>query len=274
MVIKDILLSLDMGPTDCLYRIRREEGSSQRVVYVVITDLDIIPEDSRTYGPDLLRELARLKGWYDTWDTLTVYKNESGIQGRPDEFKPHALSKEQILGDYEFFNLLELPVLQSPKTRVFRVTVQDRECFLKIARFEFELGWLAQEIRTYHMLMQQQSTLTPRLLGYAFEERSYRVIGFILEEIVGRPAEITDLKMCERALEGLHSLDIIHGDLNRHNIFITDNGIKFIDLEDSCVRPPGKLEDWDAIKAGEMQSLAEKLSDNSGKGCPWTLEES
>ncbi|KAE8392388.1 hypothetical protein BDV23DRAFT_151126 [Aspergillus alliaceus] len=33
---------------------------------------------SRTYGPDAIRELSKLEEWYDTWDTLTVHKDEAG----------------------------------------------------------------------------------------------------------------------------------------------------------------------------------------------------
>lgn len=113
------------------------------------------------------------------------------------------------------FNILELPILESLKTRVFQVERGGRPCFLKVARFGFELSGLAQETKVYHALTRRNSTLAPRLLGYAFEETPHRVTGIVFEEIVGRPPSITDLGTCEMALQQLHDLDVIHGDVNR-----------------------------------------------------------
>ncbi|PTU25018.1 hypothetical protein P175DRAFT_0498121 [Aspergillus ochraceoroseus IBT 24754] len=122
MAPKDTLLSLDLGLQDCLYRIRRDDKGNRRVIYVTVKDLDIIPEESRTYGPG---------------------RNTGIIPAR-------------------------------------------------------------------------------------------------------------------------------HGDINRDNIFITNDGVRFIDFEESCVNSAGSNEGWDRTKSEEMQSLAENLSDSSGKGRPWT----
>lgn len=271
MAVTDTLLSLDLGLRDCLYRIRRDDKTNRRVVYVTVKDLDIIPEESRTYGPDVIRELSKLREWYDTWETLTVYKDESGIRSEPDLFRPHALQKKHILGDYEIVNIFDLQILQPLKTRVFRVQQEERRCILKIARFGFELGWLAQEIKIYHILTQHDSALAPRILGYVFEETPHRVIGFIFEEVHGYRPDVLDFGTCEIALQQLHNLDILHGDINRDNIFITDEGAKFIDFEESCVGAAENKEDWDKKKSDEMQSLMGKLSDNSGMGRPLTV---
>lgn len=55
------------------------------------TNLDVIPEEARTYGPDVICELSKLEEWYDTWDTLTVHKDEGGIRSEHDVYRPHAL---------------------------------------------------------------------------------------------------------------------------------------------------------------------------------------
>ncbi|WEW57690.1 hypothetical protein PRK78_003157 [Emydomyces testavorans] len=269
MAVKDTLLCLDLSFEDCLYRICRDDNGSKRVVYVAVMNLEIIPEQSRTYGPDVIRELSKLKEWYDMWDTITVYKDQTGIRTELDAFEPHALSEQQILGNYELFDILELPVVQSLKTRVFRIELKGRRCYLKIARFGFELGWLAQEIQVYHLLYQYSSKLSPRILGYAFEQRSHRVIGFVIEEVIGRRPSITDFETCKVALQELHDLDIIHGDINRDNIFITNEGARFIDFEETCIDPAENRGDWDKKKSDEMDSLEEKLLDESGKGRPW-----
>lgn len=51
MSTKDTVLSLDLGQEDCLYRILREDSLLKIIVYVHLRQLDLIPEDSRTYGP-------------------------------------------------------------------------------------------------------------------------------------------------------------------------------------------------------------------------------
>lgn len=66
---------------------------STRVLYATLKDLDIIPELSPTYAPDTIRELSKLRTGHDTWKTFTVNKNENGIRGERDTFKPHSLQK-------------------------------------------------------------------------------------------------------------------------------------------------------------------------------------
>ncbi|OJJ66920.1 hypothetical protein ASPBRDRAFT_48449 [Aspergillus brasiliensis CBS 101740] len=276
MAVKDTLLSLDLSFEDCLYRFRRDSQTNTRVVYVTLKDLDIVPEESRTYGPDVIRELSKLREWYDeTWETLTVYKDENGggIRSERDLFPPHALQKQQIPGDYELVNIFDLQFLVLLNNRVFQVQRGERRCFLKIARFGYELGWLAQEIKTYHVLAQLDSALAPRILGYVFEETPHRVIGFILEEVNGYRPSASDFGICRIALQQLHDLDIVHGDIKKYNMVITDEGAKFIDLEDSCVGPAENKEDWDKRKNTEMQGLMEALLDKSGKGRPWTVDD-
>ncbi|GKZ34884.1 hypothetical protein AbraIFM66950_005281 [Aspergillus brasiliensis] len=225
MAVKDTLLSLDMGFEDCLYRIRRDNQTRTRVVYVALNYLDLIPEESRTYGPDVIRELSKLREWYDeTWETLTVYKDgNDGIRSERDLFPPHALRKQQIPGDYELVNIFDLQILV--------------------------------------------------ILGYVFEETPHRVMGCIIEEVNGYRPSASDFGACQIALQQLHDLDIVHGDLNKHNMFITDEGVKFIDFEGSYVGPAENEEDWDKRKSTEMQRLMGALLDKSGKGCPWTADD-
>jgi hypothetical protein len=270
----DTMLSLDLGPNDCLYRIRRIFGEVSKVVYVTITNPDIIPEERRTYGPSVVAELSKLNEWNYHWTTLTVYKNCGKIWCKTDGFSPHALQKQQILGEYPRYNILDLPILHSVKDRVSRVQLGQKACFLKIARFPHELGWLAQEIKVYHTLTECGSCLAPRLLGYAFEERYERVTGFLCESVDGRVSSISDLDSCSKALRRLHELDIIHGDITKYNIYITSEGPKFIDFEDSILGSDEKSKSFDLakLKNDEIKSLEGKLLDESGEGRPWGLE--
>lgn len=91
----------------------------------------------------------------------------------------------------------------------------------------------------------------------------------MLEEIQGRYGDLNDLPQCKEALEELYKI-ILHGDLNRHNIIITKDGPKFIDLEASSVKPDKDSDEWNKQTTKEMQSLEVVLADDSALGCPFS----
>lgn len=111
------------------------------------------------------------------------------------------------------------------------------------------------------------------MLGYVYEVTENRV-RFLFEKVSGYRPGIVDLEICEEALRELRGLDIIHGDLNKDNIFITNEGVKFIDFEDSCVGPVEEIDHWNTLKLDEVRGLPEKLLDESGKGRPLTDDNS
>ncbi|KAL7921091.1 alpha-galactosidase A [Trichoderma austrokoningii] len=127
----------------------------------------------------------------------------------------------------------------------------------KIARFPWEVQYIEAETRIYKLL--QSSAIAPRFLGHIHEEG--RVIGFLLEKVEGRRAGIADLAICQRALERLHSLGILHGDVNRHNFIIGSNHeAVLIDFEKAVLSTDARsLEN-------EMESLREQLSEETGRG--------
>ncbi|PYH90238.1 hypothetical protein BO71DRAFT_402374 [Aspergillus ellipticus CBS 707.79] len=238
----DKVLSIDLSFTDCIYRIHRCTAKTNRIIYVTLKALDIIPEESQTYGPDVIRQLSKLENWNKEWVTLTVDRDQNGgIQSNCDAYKVHGLRAEQVLGDYPRINIFDVGTggLEGVKSRSFRVRQAGNESrwFLKIARFGFEIGWLAREIEVYHLLAQRGKdlNLAPKILGYVYEETPDRVMGVILEEVVGYRPGIEDLEVCREGLQRLHDLDIVHGDINRDNMFITDEGVKFIDFEVASV---------------------------------------
>lgn len=66
---------------------------------------------------------------------------------------------------------------------------------------------------------------------------------------------------------------LAHCDLSsnwKHNIRITDKGVKFIDLEDSCVGPIDDRDRWNQMKMDEMQRLPDQLAEETGRGRPLT----
>ncbi|KAJ5087550.1 hypothetical protein N7456_011166 [Penicillium angulare] len=126
----------------------------------------------------------------------------------------------------------------------------------KIARFEWEIPRLAQETSAYQRL--ENTGLAPRFLGHIHEHE--RIIGFLLEKVEGRHADINDLKSCEASLRRLHEIGIIHGDPNRYNFIIQDNTARLIDFENSRVSHDTKaMED-------ETELLREQLLEETGRG--------
>lgn len=269
MNIRDTLLDLDLSFDDCYYRLRREDKDGKRVIYVHLTDLSILPEDSRTSNNELIRDLSKLSGWYGKWDTLTVSTLGSGVRCLQNQFKTHALPTELVVRGYPLFDILSLHVVSRKSYRVKYVDNGSQLCYLKIARFAFEVKWLQRELEAIHRLAERNPKLGPELLGYAFEGSQHRVIGFLTKEIPGRPACISDKEDCEEALRELHASGVVHGDLVKHNILITSQGSKFIDFEFSSLQPSDDPERWDALKEQEFCSLEAALIDSSGRGRPW-----
>lgn len=76
------MLFLDIGQDDYLYRLRRDDENGSSVIYGTLDELDALSEGtSRTRRPELRRELSKLEAWRSTWDTLAIYKDETGVSG-------------------------------------------------------------------------------------------------------------------------------------------------------------------------------------------------
>ncbi|KAF2651898.1 hypothetical protein K491DRAFT_681772 [Lophiostoma macrostomum CBS 122681] len=126
----------------------------------------------------------------------------------------------------------------------------------KIARFEWELHRIQQETRAYQLL--EGFGLAPRFLGHVHENG--RIIGFFIEKIGGRSASFQDLSICETALGRLHELGLIHGDVNRYNFLVTEDGVKLLDFE--CLLENASPESM----RKEMENVRAELVDESGRG--------
>lgn len=99
----------------------------------------------------------------------------------------------------------------------------------------------------------------PRLLGHLAEEGSFN--GFIMGENHGCSLyHVKDHTLCEEALSKLHSLGILHGHVNKHNILIKDNRAILVDF--GFAR---KSQDESACRK-EMESLRGALADEFSRG--------
>ncbi|KAI1271329.1 alpha-galactosidase A [Xylaria sp. FL0933] len=87
-----------------------------------------------------------------------------------------------------------------------------------------------------------------------------RIVGFLLEKIEGRSASSQDLSVCETALRKLYELGLVHGDVNRYNFLVTEEGVKLLDFE--RLRENASPESM----SKELESLRAELVDESGRG--------
>jgi hypothetical protein len=254
------VLSLDLEKNDFLYRIQRES----RIVYVSVLHDDIIPVGERT---DSLRILSKLKGvpkWDENWTTLTIRRSsDSVIQSTVDEFPPHSLDTKALdVQDPIYFNILDLKPSSRISDRISRVVLDDKTMILKIARFQYEIPALQQEVLIYALLASRGFAFAPKVLGYAYEELRDRTIGFLMEDISGRTPGAEDLKFCEGTIRLLHKSGILHGDVNRYNFLMADCGAIVFDFEVATIKEVVASKESD----DEIETLVEKLKDNSGVG--------
>ena len=85
-----------------------------------------------------------------------------------------------------------------------------------------------------------------------------RVIGFLIEYVEGSHASISDLLACELIVRRLHGLGVLHGDLNKHNFLISNNGALLVDFETAA-----QSEDIEAMEK-EVEGLKTQLLDEAG----------
>lgn len=127
----------------------------------------------------------------------------------------------------------------------------------KMARFDWEIPHIQRETKIYSLL--EGTGIAPRFLGHIREQG--RVIGILLEKVMGRHAGIEDLQICCSALRRLHGLGISHGDCNRYNFIVgIDNRVTLVDFENSTVGV-----NKDAMES-EIAKLNEELTEESGRG--------
>ena len=137
----------------------------------------------------------------------------------------------------------------------------------KIACFHDQLPRIEKETWAYRTLEDAykqgrlQTAVFPRFLAQIVEHG--RPMGVLVEMLKGDHAGIDDLAECTAVVRQLHSAGIVHGDLNRFN-FVVDrrNGGKIVRVVDFEKATPFAEEAAEA----ELQSLADKLRDESGIG--------
>ncbi|KAK4238716.1 hypothetical protein C8A03DRAFT_14857, partial [Achaetomium macrosporum] len=170
----DTLLSVDVGPDNCLYRVRRVSGNVNRVVYITITTPDINFEEwKRSHGPFLVKLLSKLNEWNGNWTTLLAHKDEDVarlISGARLTHSTHTRFLEARSREISQSDIFGLNARHSVNCRVAELAHEGRAAFLKIARFPSEMQFLRREVEAYHRLAESDVAL--ELLGYVVESSS------------------------------------------------------------------------------------------------------
>ncbi|KAJ8070519.1 hypothetical protein OCU04_000893 [Sclerotinia nivalis] len=133
----------------------------------------------------------------------------------------------------------------------------EKPIIAKFARFGWEIDYFINETKAYSWI--DGHNIGPKFLGYLTEEG--RVIGFLMENVEGRHATISDLPACKAVLTRLHDLGILHNGLQRHKFLISEAGAVLLDFDTAQ-----RSEDSEAMQK-EMWELEDQLlneSDNSG----------
>ncbi|KAK2608800.1 hypothetical protein QQS21_002657 [Conoideocrella luteorostrata] len=204
---------------------------------------------------------------YDDSSWTTAYISRDSSSGQLHS----SLSRLQLKGVEDFwhpntidFQQLERVQSLSPLTQECKWITQEPHFYdsrvlmiAKMARFDWEIPHIQRETKIYSLL--EGTGIAPRFLGHIQEQG--RIIGILLEKVIGRHAGIEDFQMCRTALKSLHELGISHGDCNRYNFIVgVDNKVTLVDFEKSIVGA-----NKDAMEF-EISKLNEELLEESGRG--------
>ncbi|RFU30062.1 hypothetical protein B7463_g6279, partial [Scytalidium lignicola] len=215
----------------------------------------ITVEQGTLHGDELLMPLYSLPPLQygdDSW-TIAIISRDPG-SGK----LKSTLTDRKLAGVHEVWHAEMVDCLLLQRVQLLSATAF--ECFhkqqpgltmiAKVARFEWEIPRIERETQAYRLL--EGTGLAPRFLGHVHEQG--RVIGLLLEKIDGRMAGIDDLARCNEVLGRFHNTGLVHGDINRNNFIVSDDGIRIIDFEHSIPSQDEKL-----MKM-EIASLAGKLA--------------
>ncbi|KAL9569013.1 hypothetical protein ACKAV7_006880 [Fusarium commune] len=261
------IISMDFstaGRDDCYFRIL----TGQTVKYVTIQAGALDAESLMDMPLNFENILPPLQLGDNDWNTAYVFRDKDNKL----DFKTSMKSLPSIqTWHYTKINFLELERKQ-------QLTLLAQECswkkdlrenrsstqepsrstmVAKMARFPWEIAYVAAETRVYKIL--ESSSIAPQFLGHINE--GSRTIGFLLEKFEGRHAGKEDLEACQSVLSQLHDLGILHGDVNRYNFIIGSDG-KAVLIDFEKARENASVEE----KEAEMRSLPQQLAEESGRG--------
>ena len=247
--IKPKVLSMDADPSNQVaseYRIL----IGDQIKYIIL-DPGTLDGEILSFPPDLFNHLPQLPP--GDWTRAHIFRQPRRIIVEPSNVTLKGVTTRWHQNVVDIRSLL---VEKRLSMRVNVVKYHSKSVVAKIARFEFEVPQVETETAIYRVI--DGHGIGPTFLGHLIEHN--RVIGFLIERMDGHYAGIADLGTCQDAVERLHSLGIVHGDLNRHNFIVSPSGATLIDFENA-----GMNGSQDAMQK-EFTQLTEQLTEESGRG--------
>ncbi|TVY35430.1 hypothetical protein LOCC1_G008939 [Lachnellula occidentalis] len=250
------VLSQEIDEDFGTYRIR----AGQRVHYVTISTA-VFDEDTMCQPRLLIPQLPDFPD--ETWTTMEVRRKSDGSLTSDISFE--ALPAVKTVWHPTTIDVLSLEKVKRHRSGVHEVLFSGRPAICKIACFGWQIPRIEHETYTYSAIEEYREpgdpVVAPAFLGHVTENG--RVIGMLLEKMDGDFASMDDLPACREALENVHRMNMIHGDVNRYN-FILDRShepvhVRLVDFEHA--------EPYEASKAlEELQSLSSELAETTGRG--------
>ena len=230
------------------YRLR----IGDQIKYITV-DPGTFHEDILTFPPDLIDHLPKLPS--GDWTSAHICRKSDHLVVEP-SYKP--LKRVTTCWHHNLVDVLSLAIEERVSARVRVVKYNSKTVISKIARFDFEIPWIETETAIYQAI--DGHGIGPAFLGHLVEHG--RVMGFLIEKIDGGNGEIGDLEACESIVKRLHSLGIVHGDLNKYNFIVEPNRTTLIDFENAI-----KNGSKEAMQK-EIACLTEQLTEETGRGGP------
>ncbi|KAI9828452.1 MAG: hypothetical protein M1832_002880 [Thelocarpon impressellum] len=264
---------IDVDDLEGYYRLKIGDDA----VRYLIVHPGVFREPETMYMPRLFLSALPPLPPPDTWTTMEMRRREDGEIDMETSYSPLPCA-----GPAWHENLVDVLSLQHIATygpRVQEVQYQGCPAIAKIARFSFEVRYVRNETLRYRQIHDADQTgvggsrqengpepglRTPPFLGHLTENG--RIIGLLLGKVEGDFARIDDLAICTTAIQQLHAVGLVHGDVNRHN-FLIDRG------QTAGQKPATNLldfehaEPWSAELAElEIKALEVALRDESRRG--------
>jgi hypothetical protein len=255
------LLATLVDPND------EEEGEYRFLVdgthvkYVTVAP-GTLPKDNRTFAPAVLAGLPSFPR--GDWNTGHVGR-EDASGGEPVFLRTAKANLPGVKATWHATRIdhLELRTMERLRQSIHVAwhPLFDRPVVAKFTEFPWQTPYLEAETAAYRWIEgSDMVAAAPRFLGHLTEEG--RVIGLVLEYIGNaRAAGPGDLAACQGVLRQLHSLGVKHGDVNKHNFLVRDDGrVVLLDFETAT-----KDVSRDELEA-EYQRLTKSLQDPSLRG--------
>ena len=230
------------------YRLR----IGDQIKYISV-DSGTFHDDILTFPPDLIDHLPELPS--GDWTRARIYRKSDHLVVEP-SYTP--LKGVTTCWHHNLVDVQSLAFEERIRSRVRVVKYNSKSVIAKIARFEFEIPWVETETAIYQAI--DGHGIGPAFLGHLVEHG--RVMGFLIEKIDGVHGEIGDLEACQSIVKRLHSLGIVHGDLNKYNFIVGPTRTTLVDFEDAI-----KNGSKEAMQK-EFAGLTEQLTEETGRGGP------